>query len=97
MDEILLTHDQQGDAIDTALARCTRDKELSPVHTVAEEVSRAQVRKVVEAVAPQLDEIASLFWDIRNDWTDPRSECREGLNIVAGLAKALREAAGEEK
>ena len=42
--DILLTHDEQCDAIDIALARCTRDKELSPVHTVAEEVSRAQVR-----------------------------------------------------
>jgi hypothetical protein len=42
MDDILLTHDQQGDAIDIALARCTRDRELSPAHTVvraaAEEV-----------------------------------------------------------
>lgn len=46
--EILLTHDQQGDAIDTALARCTRDRELSPVHTVAEEVCRTQLAKVVE-------------------------------------------------
>ena len=44
MDEILLTHDEQCDAIDIALARCTRDKELSPVHTVSEEVCRAQVR-----------------------------------------------------
>lgn len=48
MSDILLTHDQQGDAIDVALKRCVSDRELSPVHTVAEEVSRAQVAKVME-------------------------------------------------
>jgi len=53
-------------------------------------------QEYMETIAPELDAIASLFWDIRNDWTDPRSECREGLNIVADLAKALREAAGGE-
>ncbi len=48
MNDILLTHDQQGAAIDIALERCTRDRELSAVHTVAEEVARAQVRKVAD-------------------------------------------------
>lgn len=46
--DILLTHDQQGDAIDEALKRCVADKELSPAHEIAAESCRAQVRKVVE-------------------------------------------------
>jgi len=50
MDDILLTHDQQGDAIDIALARCTRDRELSPVHTVAEEVAKAQVLHLADVL-----------------------------------------------
>ena len=48
MDEILLTHDQRGDAIDEALKRCVADKELSPAHGIAAEACRAQLRQVVE-------------------------------------------------
>ena len=44
--DILLTHDQQGDAIDAALKRCVADKELSPAHEIAAESCRAQLRKV---------------------------------------------------
>ena len=46
MDEILLTHDEQGDAIDEALKRCVADKELSPAHEIAAEACRAQLRQV---------------------------------------------------
>ncbi len=48
MNDILLTHDQQGDAIDAALKRCVADKELSPAHEIAAESCRAQVRKVYD-------------------------------------------------
>jgi len=90
MDEILLTHDQQGDAIDTALARCTRDKELSPVHTVAEEVSRAQVRKVYDYMRTHW--VHAQQWDYRT--------ARDNtvlLTIRSEDWQALREAAGEGK
>jgi len=32
-----------------------------------------------------LRELASLFSEIRNDWTDPRSECRAGWAIIDTL------------
>ena len=90
MDKILLTHDEQGDAIDIALARCTRDKELSPVHTVAEEVSRAQARKVYDYMrthwlqARQLDYVTAQQNTVQ-------------LTIKSEDWQALREAAGGEE
>ena len=84
MDEILLTHDQQGDAIDTALARCTRDKELSPVHTVAEEVSRAQVKKVYKFILTHWQSAKKLDGAVQ-------------LTISEADWAALKAAGGEEK
>ena len=89
MDEILLTHDQQGDAIDTALARCTRDKELSPVHTVAEEVSRAQVKKVYDYMRTHWVHARQLDYKTARDNTVL-------LTIRSEDWQALREAAGGE-
>ena len=89
MDEILLTHDQQGDAIDTALARCTRDKELSPVHTVAEEVSRAQVRQVYDYMRTHWVHARQLDYKTARDNTVL-------LTIRSEDWQALREAAGGE-
>jgi len=34
-----------------------------------------------------LRELDSLFSEIRNDWTDPRSECRAGRAIIDTLLK----------
>jgi len=90
MDEILLTHDQQGDAIDTALARCTRDKELSPVHTVAEEVSRAQVKKVYDYMRTHWVHARQLDYKTARDNTVL-------LTIRSEDWQALREAAGGEE
>lgn len=85
MDEILLTHDEQGDAIDTALAHCTRDRELSPVHTVANEVCRAQVRKVYEWLQNETEpRDPSHYWLGARRMLDDKTLC------------ALREAAGGE-
>lgn len=90
MDEILLTHDEQCDAIDIALARCTRDRGLSPVHTVANEVCRAQVLKV--------------YGYMRTHWLQARQldyvTARDNtvlLTIRSEDWQALREAAGEGK
>lgn len=49
-DDILLTHDQLGDAIDAALKRCVADKELSPAHEIAAETSRAQTEHLAEVL-----------------------------------------------
>lgn len=44
------------------------------------------ISKAVEA----LEACAELFMEIRMDWTDPRSECREGMEICESALSALR-------
>jgi hypothetical protein len=39
-----------------------------------------------------IEKISSLAWDIRNDWSDPRSECRK----IVELCKKLQELEGAE-
>ena len=90
MDEILLTHDEQGDAIDTALAHCTRDRELSPVHTVANEVCRAQVRKVYGYIRTHWVHARQLDYRTAQDNTVL-------LTIRSEDWQALREAAGGDE
>lgn len=34
-----------------------------------------------------IDKISALAWNIRNDWSDPRGECRE----IVKLCKKLKE------
>lgn len=48
----------------------------------------------VAVLEKALRECRGLFSDIRNDWTDPRSECRKGWEIIHA---ALSTGAGEEK
>jgi hypothetical protein len=86
MMDILLTHDQQGDAIDEALKRCVADKELSPAHEIAAEACRAQLRQVVEWM-----ERETAPHDPNHYWMGARRILREET-----LA-ALREAAGGEE
>lgn len=38
-----------------------------------------------------LDKIAKLAWEIRGDWTDPRSECREIVRLSEKLKEILQE------
>lgn len=40
-----------------------------------------------------IEKISSLAWDIRNDWSDPRSECRK----IVELCKKLQELEGAEE
>lgn len=37
-----------------------------------------------------IEKISALAWDIRNDWSDPRSECRK----IVELCKKLQELEG---
>ncbi len=38
-----------------------------------------------------LDKIAKLAWEIRGDWTDPRSECRDIVRLTEKLKEILQE------
>lgn len=82
-DDILLTHNQQGDAIDAAFERCMADTELSPAHEIAAESCRAQVRKVVEwmlahfAAARQIDGAVQLTIK-ESDWQALKAAGGEG-------------------
>jgi len=96
--DILLTHDQQGDAIDAALKRCVADKELSPAHEIAAESCRAQLQKVVKwANAENMNKDAA--WEANR--TDARLKYAEvqmdkgDLWIDFVSYEALRAAGGE--
>lgn len=52
----------------------------------------AAVDALMAEMMAALDACEALFTEIRNDWTDPRSECREGWAVI----QAVREkAAGQ--
>lgn len=36
-----------------------------------------------------LDKIAEMAWEIRNDWSDPRGECREIVRLAEKLKEIL--------
>ncbi len=50
------------------------------------DVVPAETADTLKATIAQMREALSqcrdLFWDIRNDWSDPRSECHEGSRII---------------
>lgn len=56
------------------------------------EAGRQEGRKeVVEFLKPRLDKISELVGNIRGDWTDPRSDCREIWDILAEIEAKLKE------
>jgi septation ring formation regulator EzrA len=60
---------------DTEIGHLTKivDEQANAIQTL-----EAATRRVVEAAVMA----GELFQDIRNDYTDPRSECREGMRIL---------------
>ena len=38
-----------------------------------------------------IDKIAALAWRIRNDWSDPRGECRTIVTLTDKLKEQLKE------
>lgn len=42
-----------------------------------------------------IDKITAMAWEIRNDWSDPRSECRKIVELCEKLK--LLETGGEAK
>jgi hypothetical protein len=46
------------------------------------EQTREVYQKRIEKLEAALRRCDELFSDIRNDWSDPRSECREGWSVI---------------
>ncbi len=44
---------------------------------------RESLRAICAKMREALETCSELFSDIRGDWTDPRSECREGQQVIA--------------
>ena len=83
--DLTMTLQQFADEI--VKPRMDRLKREHPEYAVQSE------RDALIAAAPDLLEALTkcrgLFSEIRNDWTDPRAECREGWAIIdAAIAKA---------
>lgn len=49
-----------------------------------------------EKVRSALERCSELFSDIRGDWSDPRSECREGQRLIEEALAALSQVSGRE-
>jgi hypothetical protein len=58
----------------------------------AVEAERDRLRAAGEVNAEALRKCDELFHDIRGDWTDPRSECREGWRVIEEALAAWKEA-----
>src|SRR5882672_9560367 len=50
------------------------------------------LRAALEAAKADLLKCSELFSSIRGDWTDPRTDCREGWSIIDARVKAIDEA-----
>jgi hypothetical protein len=80
--------DSDGRTISLHISKKVADEEADRLNAVA-------ARAVARAVAPLAAEVLALreglrrcgelFGAIIGDWTDPRSECREGIDIADGL------------
>jgi len=59
------------------------------VKRLREKAFRAESCEMLETAADRIEKLEAalrccgeLFSDIRNDWSDPRSECREGWRVI---------------
>ncbi|MBX3533366.1 MAG: hypothetical protein KF826_03370 [Xanthobacteraceae bacterium] len=57
----------------------------------AAEAEIARLKNFLQFLKTPLQEIDGLFGDIRNDWTDPRHECRSGRESVAIVEAMIEE------
>lgn len=55
------------------------------------EAEIARLKNFLQFLKTPLQEIDGLFGDIRNDWTDPRHECRSGRESVAIVEAMIEE------
>ena len=105
MNDILLTFDEMLNVRDEALAEWVRqldahEPEWEMRHSSEEylwpAICRAQVRKVVGDIAPDLNFLVELFKAIQGRQERSEWECTEGIATIKRLVAALK-AAGEGK
>jgi len=63
-----------------------------------ESLSTLYAKAVIDHLSPMMREVVGtfkkcddLFYEIRNDWSDPRSECREGRDKIGKALESLPE------
>lgn len=59
------------------------------------EAQLKQEREAARGLVEALEKCNEVFSNIRNDWTDPRSDCREGWETIDAALAAYKAKMGE--
>lgn len=74
--------DEHGDQVQLSLPSHMK----AEAHAIA---AALECRDAARVARGALDKCAALFCEIKNDFTDPRSECRQGRDLASDAADAM--------